>query len=92
VPKEFSVAADLFGQENASQDTSQVRVHIYHLRKKLEQYFGQEGKQETLVLTIPKGGYQVEVNRRSAKGKGSGFEKKRFVQIGLLADAIVRAF
>jgi len=34
-----------------------VRVQIRHLRKKLEDYFATEGKDEPLVLTIPKGGY-----------------------------------
>lgn len=34
-----------------------VRVQIRHLRKRLEDYFGTEGVDETIVLTIPKGGY-----------------------------------
>jgi len=34
-----------------------VRVQIRHLRKKLEEYFVSEGAHESLILTIPKGGY-----------------------------------
>src|ERR1039458_4929600 len=34
-----------------------VRVQIRHLRKRLEDYFGTEGVDEPIVLTIPKGGY-----------------------------------
>jgi hypothetical protein len=34
-----------------------VRVQVRHLRKKLEDYFITEGRDEAIVLTIPKGSY-----------------------------------
>lgn len=36
-----------------------VRVHASRLRRRLEQYFSAEGKDEPLLVTIPKGGYNV---------------------------------
>lgn len=38
-------------------DDNIVRVQIRHLRRKLEEYFRSEGSAETIILTIPKGGY-----------------------------------
>ncbi len=34
-----------------------VRSHASRLRQRLDQYFGEEGEQETIRLVIPKGGY-----------------------------------
>jgi hypothetical protein len=34
-----------------------VRSHASRLRQRLEQYFSEEGAGETIILTIPKGGY-----------------------------------
>jgi hypothetical protein len=36
-----------------------VRVHASRLRRRLEQYFNAEGKDESIIVTIPKGGYNV---------------------------------
>ncbi len=41
----------------SSLEDSSVRVHIRQLRLKLHEYFDEEGREEPLVLTIPKGGY-----------------------------------
>jgi len=38
-------------------DDSSVRVHVRQLRLKLHEYFDQEGRNETLILEIPKGSY-----------------------------------
>jgi hypothetical protein len=38
-------------------DDNIVRVEIRHLRKRLEEYFAAEGKDEPLVIVIPKGTY-----------------------------------
>src|SRR5450631_1657647 len=41
----------------SSLEDSSVRVHIRQLRLKLHEYFDEEGREEPVVLTIPKGGY-----------------------------------
>ncbi len=44
-----------------------VRVQVRHLRKKLEEYFSSEGLEESVILTIPKGGYLPHFEPRSAQ-------------------------
>lgn len=60
-PKEYTIATDVFrkGPEfDPSQDTI-VRVYIYNLRKKLDQYYNHEGSKEDIRLEIPKGHYEL---------------------------------
>ena len=45
-PKDYSVVED-----------SSVRVHVRQLRLKLHEYFNGEGRDETCIVEIPKGGY-----------------------------------
>lgn len=61
VPKEISIAIDVFGKDenyNPAQDTL-VRVYMYNLRKKLKYYYEHEGKEESYQITIPKGKYEA---------------------------------
>jgi hypothetical protein len=44
-----------------------VRVQVRHLRKKLEEYFGSEGLEEPVILTIPKGAYLPHFEPRSVQ-------------------------
>jgi hypothetical protein len=56
---EQEVGHKVFGRP-ANYDTSSdniVRVHASMLRKRLEQYFEEEGAQESVILEIPKGNY-----------------------------------
>jgi len=41
-----------------------VRVQVRHLRRKLEEYFATEGSAESIVVTIPKGGYLAHFEPR----------------------------
>ncbi len=62
VPKEVTIAIDVFNKPtdfNPSEDTS-VRVQIHNLRKKLNGYYENEGKGDSIRLSIPKGHYQVK--------------------------------
>ncbi|MDZ7723032.1 MAG: helix-turn-helix domain-containing protein [candidate division KSB1 bacterium] len=58
--KEQTIAEHLFHKKafNPAEDTS-VRVSVYKLRKKLEQYYSNSGKKDPVKLVIPKGHYQV---------------------------------
>src|ERR1700685_1618536 len=38
-------------------EDSSVRVHVRQLRLKLHEYFNEDGRNETLILEIPKGAY-----------------------------------
>lgn len=59
--KEISIAMDFFGKDanfNPGEDTI-VRSHTYTLRKKLQNYYYDEGKEDKFRLKIPKGHYYV---------------------------------
>jgi hypothetical protein len=60
-PKEFEVAAAVFGRSSAfdgAQDAS-VRVAVHRLRKKLDEFYAGDGGEDPVRLTIPKGEYRV---------------------------------
>lgn len=59
-PKEFEVAAAVFGRDagfDGAQDAS-VRVAAHRLRKKLEEYYAGPGKADEVRLTVPRGEYR----------------------------------
>jgi hypothetical protein len=65
---EQTVGHAVFGRRvnyNPSEDNI-VRVEVRNLRKRLETYFENEGLQEVLLLTIPKGGYVPAFAARQA--------------------------
>lgn len=60
--KETTIAFEFFGKDasfNPAEDTI-VRSHTYHLRKKLESYYANEGRDDKCRLKIPKGHYEVK--------------------------------
>lgn len=62
-PKEISIAMDVLGRESnfdVGKD-SIVRVHIYHLRNKLNTYYARQGQHEKYRVEIPKGQYMLAV-------------------------------
>ncbi|HHX82402.1 MAG TPA: hypothetical protein GX696_05405, partial [Pseudomonadaceae bacterium] len=69
-PKEISIAMDVLGRDadfDVGKD-SIVRVHIYHLRNKLNTYYAKHGKKERYRLDIPKGQYMLAATRNDAPG------------------------
>ena len=57
--KEHEIGCDALGRKadfNPNEDNI-VRVQISHLRKKLEEYFATDGKDEPVQITVPKGAY-----------------------------------
>jgi len=55
---EIGIGAHLFNRPNYDPSIDGlVRSHASRLRQRLEQYFSEEGAQESIRLTIPKGGY-----------------------------------
>jgi hypothetical protein len=70
-PKEITIAQDVFNKGddfNASLDTT-VRVYAHNLRNKLQHYYQEEGKNDSLQIQIPKGHYRVEFVARSVSKK-----------------------
>ncbi|HKJ68270.1 MAG TPA: hypothetical protein VKA68_09975 [bacterium] len=86
-PKETTIAIDVFGKTadfNPAED-SIVRSHIYHLRKKLKEYYLSVGKSDTFHLEIPKGHYQIEIHKNSRFRLAAWFsDTHKVVLLGLV--------
>ncbi len=66
--KEFAIAVDVFGR-NVSYDPSinaTVRVEAGRLRSRLRDYYAGEGRNDPLVIDVPKGGYRATFSERNA--------------------------
>jgi hypothetical protein len=65
-PRETSIAVDVMAKGDdfdISRDSS-VRVYMYQLRNKLDDYFQEQGMHEKFVLTVPKGQYGLAITLR----------------------------
>ncbi len=65
-PKEFTIGIELFGKkyDNSSRQDSNIRVYIHNLRKKLNDYYKEEGSKDPIVFEIEKGKYRVRFYSR----------------------------
>ncbi|TKG96620.1 hypothetical protein EYV94_05055 [Puteibacter caeruleilacunae] len=59
IPKEFQIEHDVFGKDANSTKEKNVRIYISNLRKKLTEYYKEEGLQDEIRFEIPKGSYEV---------------------------------
>jgi hypothetical protein len=68
-PKEVTIAAEVFGKSDHFDPgiDAYVRSSVYKLRKKLDAYYEQEGRDEELRITIPKGKYHLDFDIRYPK-------------------------
>ena len=66
--KEYVIGVDVFGKPNGydPQTDASVRVQIGKLRRKLEEYYLDEGVADTLLLQLPKRHFAVLFERRTA--------------------------
>ncbi len=65
-PKEIEIAQDVFGKTGTSSPTdSSTRVYIHNLRNKLIAYYSQPKNQSDYQLSIPHGGYSIELSKPS---------------------------
>ncbi len=66
VPKEVTIAYEVFGidSEDYSSGESNIRVYIHNLRKKLDSYYSNEGINDKLRILIPKGRYKIEFQKQ----------------------------
>jgi len=89
-----TIAIDIFGEKSTLQSSqdSQIRAQIHSLRKKLEIYYYTEGKNEKLQVSIPKGGYKIELNENqnvAIRKKLKKTNKVLYVLIGLLVTSSI---
>jgi hypothetical protein len=59
-PKEFQIASEVFGKKADQQKDFNIRVYIFNLRNKLQEYYKHEGREDDIIIQIPKGKYTVE--------------------------------
>lgn len=65
--KESIIEIDFFGSKEISdKNNPRVRVNVYNLRKKIANYYENEGKDEVWQLTIDKGQYHVRFIRKQS--------------------------
>lgn len=70
--KEYSVGIDAFGKppDYDPRHDSAVRIQVGRLRQKLSEYYRTEGKDDTVVVDLPKGGFRLNFEVR-AKHEGT---------------------
>ncbi len=66
-PKEFQIAADVFGKKYDPGKEINVRVYIHNLRKKLKEYYLYEGQDDELIFELPKGQYGINFKHSPVK-------------------------
>jgi hypothetical protein len=76
-PKETTIAIELFHKDDRFNpaDDSLVRSSMYALRKRLDEYYLDEGRDEHTRIRIPKGKYRVELVDRQLNS-----EKRKPIQ------------
>jgi len=58
--KETTIGMELYGKSYEDEKSAaHIRVNVYHLRKKLEKYYQEEGLEDTWKVQIKKGQYQI---------------------------------
>lgn len=68
--QEYNIATEVFGRSKATfnaGDDAIVRVEFHRLRKRLKEYYENEGKDHALQLTIPSGSYSPVFVQRTVK-------------------------
>lgn len=60
-PKEYTIGIELFGKkyDEETKPDSNIRVYIHNVRKKLKEYYENEGSKDPIILAIEKGKYKV---------------------------------
>ncbi len=64
--KETTIGLELFGDSFLNEtNSSRIRVSIYNLRKRLDSYYENEGKEDSYRIEIKKGQYYVSFKRNN---------------------------
>lgn len=59
IPSEFEIACEVLGNAQSPTKEKNIRIYIYNLRKKLDDYYKKEGSVDEVIFSIPKGGYEL---------------------------------
>lgn len=60
-PKEYTIGIELFGKnyEDKVKQDSNIRVYIHNMRKKLQEYYEDEGSKDAVVFVLERGKYKI---------------------------------
>jgi hypothetical protein len=80
--KEYQIATEVLGRSGGfdPQNDSTVRVQAGRLRLKLAEHYSQEGREDPIIVELPKGSYSLTFHARTAGGQlpaGLTLEKDR---------------
>jgi hypothetical protein len=92
-PKEFEVAAAVFGRTAAfdgSQDAS-VRVAVHRLRRKLDEFYAGAGRDEPVRLCIPKGEYRMVAEARPGEAPAAEPAPRNWRTLAIAGIAVLVA-
>jgi len=66
--KEYTIGVDAFGKGSTydPRHDSTVRIQVGRLRQKLTEYYQSEGKDDAIVVDLPKGGFKLHWQPRQA--------------------------
>ncbi|HCU63466.1 MAG TPA: hypothetical protein DGC94_20370 [Prolixibacteraceae bacterium] len=91
-PKEFTIGIELFGKKygEETKPDANIRVYIHNLRKKLNDYYEEEGSKDPLVFEIEKGKYNVRfISRKDIRlKKQTGYFYPFLISLLLLAGTV----
>lgn len=79
---EYNIATEVFGRSKTSFDCTSdsiARVEVHRLRKRLKEYYGAEGKDHAIQITIPQRSYVPEFSRRLVSGVSPGMAMSSLV-------------
>lgn len=81
------IGREMFGHHYQHEKSeANVRVNIYHLRKKLKKYYEEEGADSAIVITIEVGQYQVSFSTRKTD---SSISSKRLLPWSIVVILLV---
>ena len=80
--KEYQIATEVLGRSGGfdPQSDSAVRVQAGRLRMKLAEYYAHEGREDPIIVELPKGSYSLTFHERTPGGQlpaGLTFEKEK---------------
>lgn len=95
--KEHSIGIELFQDKyTTNQNNSRIRSYVFYLRKKLDEYYKGQGRNETIIFNIEKGQYNLTFNKNShlintTKNKNVNSLPKKTVLYSLIATTALIA-
>ena len=87
-PREIDIAIDVFGKNDyAPGSDATVRVYLYNLRRKLDEFYSGNTEDLTHRLRVPKGKYAVVLTANESRSQLPPKDKQRSMRISIVVLA-----